>query len=163
MGNFQKKYSPDLRSFMAVSTTNYAKFMKLLPEMASISKIAPLTQVHFQKQPSLAISLLQASRYTQTVELKQQGFKQPEFQQGEVLKHLHRTFCVRVYHDAKMAEVLSGVHDSMLPPVFKQPNPEMKQVDEKAQLNRFLGEWLSFCLEYGEVDIEYKTQLAFLS
>ncbi len=163
MGNVQKKYSPDLRSFMAVSATNYAKLMKLLPEVAAITKIAPLTHVHFQKQPSLAISLLQASRYTQTLELKQQGFKQAEFKQGEALKHLHRTFCVRIYHDAKMAEVLSGVHDSMLPPVFKQPNPEMKQVDEKAQLNRFLGEWLSFCLEYGEVDIEYKTQLAFLS
>ena len=153
MTNQQKKYTPDLRSFMAVSTSNYAKILRLFPNIQQISENHKVGYLTFDNQPDLVITILQASRYTQTFSFIQKDSK----------KHLNREFCIRVYHDAQLAEVLSGVHDSMLPPVYKVPNPEMKQVDEKAQLNRFLGEWLSFCLEYGTLHSDYRTQLAFLS
>ncbi|EMP84373.1 hypothetical protein VC116063_002770 [Vibrio cholerae O1 str. 116063] len=32
---------------------------------------------------------------------------------------------------------------------YDYPNENMVQPDEKAQLNRFLGDWLTFCLKHG--------------
>lgn len=148
-----KKYSPDLRSFMAICAANYAKLLKLLPEIKSYQKDHETIRFIIKDQPDLRITLLQSSAHTQTF----------NFKQIDPDQHLNRDFCLRVYHDAQLVEVISGVHDSMLPPVYKIPNPEMKQVDEKAQLNRFLGEWLSFCLEYAKIDTQIKTHLVFLS
>lgn len=148
-----KRYRPDLKTFMALCASNYAKMCKLIPE----TKIAIPDSFHkslsIALQPELNIKLLQASRYTQTFQL----------QQTSKNIHMNRDFCVRLYHDAQMAEILSGVNDSMLPPIYKIPNSEMKQVDEKLQLNRFLSEWLSYCIENANSEVNYKTQLAFLS
>lgn len=148
----KKKYVPNLRTFMAICTSNYAKLNKLLPELEKLQEEDDLAKILFNNQPPLEISLLQVSSHTQTL----------SFKQYDEIKHLDRNFCIRVYHDAQLVEVVSGVHDSMLLPVYKIPNSEMKQKDEKAQINQFLGEWLSFCLEHGIIDTEYKTHLAFL-
>ncbi len=155
-----KKYRPDLKVFMALCASNYAKMCRLLPESRPESQAEPkkldsqfCKTIQIEQQPELQIRLLQSSRYTQTFQLLQQDLE----------NHLSRDYCVRLYHDAQMAEVLSGVNDAMLAPVYPVPNDEMKQVDEKLQLNRFLAEWLSFCLQYAKIDVNYKTQLAFLS
>jgi uncharacterized protein YqiB (DUF1249 family) len=34
-------------------------------------------------------------------------------------------------------------------PRYQYPNASMYQRDEKAQQNRYLGEWLSLCLSHG--------------
>lgn len=52
---------------------------------------------------------------------------------------------VQVYHDARMAEVVSAEHTRRLRSIYPYPNEAMHQPDEKAQLNLFLGEWLSHC------------------
>jgi uncharacterized protein YqiB (DUF1249 family) len=54
-----------------------------------------------------------------------------------------------VYHDARMAEVVTFAHLRRVFPHYDYPNPAMHQPDEKAQWNRFLGEWLSHCLRHG--------------
>lgn len=56
---------------------------------------------------------------------------------------------VRVYHDAQLAEVVAFAHLRRVRPRYDYPNPAMHQPDEKAQWNRFLGEWLSHCLQHG--------------
>jgi uncharacterized protein YqiB (DUF1249 family) len=56
---------------------------------------------------------------------------------------------VQVYHDARMAEVVSAEHTRRLRSIYPYPNEAMHQPDEKAQLNLFLGEWLSHCLACG--------------
>ncbi len=152
MRAISKKYQPDLRSFMAVSASNYAKFLKLTPNIEQHQGLGLVAEFVIDKQPNLEVSLLQASRYTQTLAFKQSSAKLA----------MSRELCVRLYHDAQLAEVLSGLHDSMLPPVYKVPNSEMRQVDEKAQLNQFLGEWLNYCLENALLVDQYKNHLAFL-
>ena len=54
-----------------------------------------------------------------------------------------------MYHDARMAEVVSAEHARRLRSIYPYPNEAMHQPDEKAQLNLFLGEWLSHCLACG--------------
>ena len=56
---------------------------------------------------------------------------------------------MQVYHDARMAEVVSAEHARRFRGIYPYPNAAMHQPDEKAQLNLFLGEWLSHCLACG--------------
>lgn len=53
---------------------------------------------------------------------------------------------VRIYHDARVAEVLSYQHHHRFQPRYDYPNPGMCQRREKQRVNEFLGEWLRFCL-----------------
>jgi uncharacterized protein YqiB (DUF1249 family) len=56
---------------------------------------------------------------------------------------------VRIYHDARVAEVLAcqGIHSFQ--PFYPYPNPKMLQPYEKRRVNYFLGEWLSHCSVMG--------------
>ena len=90
---------------------------------------------------TVEIRILEAFRYTSTLEIVQRP----------VLKQwmTNPSMLVRVYHDANTAEVVSYQGHRNLKPRYPQPNPRMYQPDEKMQVNRFLGEWLSHCLEVG--------------
>ena len=56
---------------------------------------------------------------------------------------------VRIYHDAKSAEVVSIENQSVFHGSYEYPNKKMRQPDEKEQINKFLGEILSLCIEKG--------------
>ena len=56
---------------------------------------------------------------------------------------------VRVYHDARMAEVVRAENARRFRGIYHYPNAQMHQPDEKNQLNLFLGEWLGHCLACG--------------
>ena len=56
---------------------------------------------------------------------------------------------VRVYHDARMAEVVGAENARRFRSIYTYPNAAMHQPDEKTQLNLFLGEWLGHCLACG--------------
>lgn len=58
---------------------------------------------------------------------------------------------VRVYHDARMAEVIGAEGCRRLLPRYGYPNSRMHQPDEKAQLNRLLQEWLGHYLQLGHL------------
>lgn len=58
---------------------------------------------------------------------------------------------VRLYHDANVAEVVKCQRYQAFLPRYDYPNIDMHQVDEKVQMNRFLGELLAHCLSYGRV------------
>ncbi|WP_223577420.1 DUF1249 domain-containing protein [Kangiella taiwanensis] len=145
----KRKYTPNLKEFMALCSSNYAKLSRIV-NLVDI-ELEQSFSVHIDGQPNLLISLKQRSEHTATYELLQES-------QNISLK---RRYLVRMYHDAKVAEVLSGLNQGMLPPVFPYPNKQMKQPDEKIQLNRFLAEWLNFCLEFGQSHSLNKTQLVF--
>lgn len=145
-----KNYKPNLQSFMALCASNYVKLNKLVRSFSKDNDEKSLTII-IKNQPNLCIHRVQVSRYTETFQLVQMD-KKP---------YLGRDYLVRMYHDAQMAEILSGVNDSVLPPIYPVPNSLMKQADEKMQLNQFLSEWLSFCLENGQFHIGSKNQLAF--
>jgi uncharacterized protein len=58
---------------------------------------------------------------------------------------------VRLYHDANLAEVVKCQRYRQFAPRYEYPNIDMHQIDEKAQMNRFLGELLAHCLAHGRV------------
>ena len=56
---------------------------------------------------------------------------------------------VRMYHDASTAEAVAYQGHRGFLARYALPNPTMYHQDEKRQINEFLGEWLSLCLQAG--------------
>lgn len=88
----------------------------------------------------LSLRVIERSPYTAVVQMSQRapvwGGRSAQMQ-------------VRVYLDARMAEVIAYQNVRYFRARYDYPNPRMFARDEKWQLNRLLGEWLSVCLAEG--------------
>jgi uncharacterized protein YqiB (DUF1249 family) len=71
--------------------------------------------------------------------------------EGEAWQEKKSQMVVRIYHDAQMAEVIGYQQGRHFQSRYEYPNKTMYHPDEKEQLNRLLGEWLSTCLTCGHV------------
>ncbi len=131
----QKKYVPHLPSILATCENNYVCMLKLLPDCDSVD-----LSYDFEVNPQLKykIKIVDSSRYTSTLEMLQISANTPAF--------LRPKMTIRLYHDAKVAEVLIAQRTSQLKPVYEYPNLNMHQRNEKFMVNVFLAEWLHFCL-----------------
>ncbi|WP_317933334.1 DUF1249 domain-containing protein [Halioxenophilus sp. WMMB6] len=138
------QYAVDLRTQQAECEANYLRLCKLLPDLSEreLWEYSVEGKSHKTSQ-RVQLKLLDSARYTTTVEVQQMDASHP-YEQERVLR-------VRLYHDAKMAEVVSWGRHWNTRSRYHYPNEAMHQQDEKFQLNRFLGEWLSHCLARGRV------------
>jgi uncharacterized protein YqiB (DUF1249 family) len=130
-----RKYVPKLANMHLVCEVNYARLLKLLPDCDTED-----LEYQFQVNASLlyTIKIIDCSRYTSTLEMSQKSQMGYEF--------LRPVVQVRLYHDAKMAEVLSAQNIGSLKPSYQYPNTKMYQKNEKEMVNLFLAEWVQFCL-----------------
>jgi len=87
----------------------------------------------------VCVEVLEQNPYTSTIHLRQTVQSAGPWASVLSMK-------VRIYHDARVAEVIAcrGVHS--FKPFYPYPNPRMLQPHEKRRVNQFLGEWLSYCL-----------------
>ena len=115
---------------------NFNKLLEWLPDLifregAYVFAVNGLSPV--------SIEVLEQNPYTTTIYIRQnlQGA-------GPWIRAL--AMKVRIYHDARVAEVIAsqGVHSFQ--PFYPYPNPKMLQPYEKRRVNQFLGEWLNYCL-----------------
>jgi len=137
----KERYKVDLPAQMAECETNYLRLTKLL---SSITRNEYRFITSRDQQQSLhLLCVLERSPYTTTLQLSQV----PVAASSTWLKMPRLT--VRMYHDAKLAEVLAWEGHKRLRPRYEYPNQAMYQCDEKHQLNQFLGEWLALCLREG--------------
>ena len=138
MIRLKKRHVPDLANFHRICETNYMGLMKLLPKNAFEMK-----GYAFNAADGLCFHLrvLEESRFTTLLEVAQNNENLPQY--------LRAYLQVRLYHDARMAEVCVSQQISRLQPSYHYPNAKMHHRDEKEQCNHFLGEWLRFCLVHG--------------
>lgn len=115
---------------------NFSRLTALLPnlpqrETSFVVAVAGLSQIYIEIQ--------EQNPYTTTLHIRQDIAAGGPWVCDLAMK-------VRVYHDARVAEVIAyqGVH--ALRPFYPYPNPRMLQPYEKRRVNRFLGEWLNYCL-----------------
>lgn len=141
MSLVRERYRVDLPELQSSCEVNYARLMRLLPDMRASP--APRRIALSQGEHALGelvLSVLESSPYTSLLEVRQEGWLAwlplPRFE-------------VRVYHDARMAEVVAAQRVRRLRGLYRYPNAQMHQPDEKTQLNLFLGEWLEHCLACG--------------
>ena len=131
----RQRYCVDLSAAQAECEANYWRLQRLLHAFTEDDRCFAIGE-HLQ----LRISVKERSPYTTFLEIEQAHTAIPA---------LASNVSVRVYHDAQLAEVAAFAHLRRVLPRYDYPNPAMHQPDEKAQWNRFLGEWLSHCLQHG--------------
>lgn len=173
----RKRYSMNLNAHMAECDANYARLTTLAPALCkpgALQTLGGAKQIRGAVEADLdaaldshldrastefllempgncvevLVELVERSRYTTVVRFTQLG---PEVQEvaGVALNLAPPTMLVRLYHDARSAEVVEVRNETRFKEVYEYPNPRMRARDEKAQVNRFLGEYLSMCLRYG--------------
>lgn len=138
---YKERYKVDLPLQMAECEANYARLMKLASDKSQ-SEFRFMVARGDQQWLHL-LRVLERSPYTTTLELSRTSIGIS----SEWLAMPKLT--LRMYHDAKLAEVLAWQGHKRLRPRYEYPNQAMYQSDEKYQLNRFLGEWLNLCIEHG--------------
>jgi len=138
------RYKVDLPAQMAECEANYYRLLKLMPQHQQVDYWRFAIEAAAQEK-HLQIRILERSRYTTTVQLAQLDIRLPH----EICWLHMPKLTVRLYHDARLAEVLAWEGHKRLRPHYDYPNQAMYHSDEKAQLNRFLGEWLSLSLQQG--------------
>ncbi|WP_339515861.1 DUF1249 domain-containing protein [Pseudomonas sp. RL_15y_Pfl2_60] len=135
------RYRVDLVELQTACEANYARLMRLLPAMRDEPSARRVAVSQGEKLLGvLALDVLENCPYTSTIRVRQEHslpwLPVPALE-------------VRVYHDARMAEVVGAESSRRFRGVYPYPNADMHQPDEKTQLNLFLGEWLSHCLACG--------------
>ena len=134
---------------MAACETNYWRLRKLLlPEFPKFSCgdvfVFSLPSPNRIDERRLRLHIIERCPYTTTLELSE------IVADGNVSRWgLSPQLTVRIYHDAKSAEVISFQQQKNFFGRYEYPNAQMRQQDEKLQLNNLLAEWLHHCLQYG--------------
>ena len=141
---------------MADCDANYLRLIKLFPEYQSASS----RSFALSGQAKLVTAtVIERTPYTTLLELKQTELEQTDGGGGGFLGASWLelpALKVRLYHDAKVAEIVDCMGHRSPDPRFDYPNPNMYQQDEKAQWNCFLADLLAHCLQHGyEADTKF--------
>lgn len=142
----KEKYSTDLASQMAECEANYARIMQLLPDMQTIDCREFGVEMPGNSPARLSFTVTERCKYTTMLDIEQKVSYISTLSGS--LDDI-ASFSLRIYHDARMAEVVACNRHRPIRPRYDYPNDKMYHRDEKAQLNQFLGEWLSHCLKFG--------------
>ena len=124
---------------MAECDANYLRLMKLFPSLRE-DDVSDFGVCIGDMQYEVRIEVQERGPYTTLVRLSQLP---------EAPWSTRPALTVRIYHDARSAEVVEYQRGGHFRAVYDYPNTDMRQPDEKAQVNRFLGEFLAMCLTHG--------------
>ncbi|WP_246109381.1 DUF1249 domain-containing protein [Reinekea thalattae] len=137
-----KRYIPDIAKHGQLCEANFVRLERLLRDKKAD---------HFEfgwhdndNEVAVSIDVVERFKYTTTLQLTKTFSHFPE-----PLNVVELT--VRLYSDARMAEVVTLKQGSQLNGVYRYPNDMMYQIDEKEQANHYLAEWLSHLLNHGSV------------
>lgn len=141
---------------MSLCANNYFLFLKIQADQTQLYQ-----QRHFFINDHLAyaITVNEVTRYTSLITFEQKVLEQSVNEQEQptdkiLLHSFHPRMSIRLYHDARMAEVISSQDIYQVKPRYDYPNKHMHQQDEKQQINQFLNEWLHLCLAHGQVNVQ---------
>lgn len=141
-----KKYKPQLATLLNLCDVNYMLLIKLLADKEEVGQEREFFISDFL---SYAVSVDEVTRYTTLITISQNTVEV-----GKELSHLFQPkMVIRLYHDARMAEVISSQNIRQVKPRYDYPNKNMHLPDEKQQINMFLKEWLQLCHELGQVKL----------
>ena len=132
----KRGYYIDLSDLHAQCEANYHRLMRLFPAYEQESRC-----VFEAGEVLVVLEVTARDRYTTDIRFRYQG----------VLSNFgaNSRFDLRLYHDARMAEVVHCSTSRRFEARYRYPNPDMLQRDEKFQQNRFAAELMEFCLNNG--------------
>ncbi len=121
-----------------VHEANYAKMRRVVPQLDVVQEDSQ----YFLETPGqrILLNITEQTQYTTVVQIE---IAHAPF--SPYLSELNMT--VRCYHDAQVAEILNFQRHRNLRPTYGYPNAFMYHINEKQQINHFLGDWLNHCLQ----------------
>jgi len=119
-----------------ICESNYQKLVRLVPNLQALG--ASAIGQH-EERPALHLSILERNPYTLTIELGH-SFDQSDQPASEP------AVTIRVYLDAKLAEVISDHDRPAVNSVYQNPGHSLEIQEYKWRLNYFLQKWLDHCL-----------------
>ena len=140
------KYRPNLVGLMNLCETNYMLVLRLLAdkELAGEKR-----EFFISESLAYCLEVKEVTRYTSLITIAQQTNHQNE----SIAKIMRPVMTIRLYHDARMVDVIDSQHIARVKPRYDYPNADMHQPDEKQQILIFLKEWLQLCLKQGQVQV----------
>ena len=125
------------RTALWVYEQNYRVLMQLMGKQLE-DGYEPI--LHYGNETMIIkASLLESCKYSQVVELEDKSTIASNILNGLRLK-------IRIYHDARVAEVIDYQGHYKIKAKYEYPNHHMYHPDEKRQVNHLLVEWLHlFC------------------
>lgn len=136
--------TPEPRSFsglMELYEANYIRFRRLCPGLDGVTGHAVSV---IEDALDLHLRILERTTYTDTVILT-------SYLQGERCGFSpDPNLRIRVYHDARQAEVLdAGFAPGLIDPIRGHSIDADSQLAASWRWNRFLYKWLGYCLHHG--------------
>ena len=129
----------DLRGFVSLMDlyeNNYLRVRRLIPD---VSKLPDHTVSQLTGCLSLHMNILERTKFTTTLTLT---YYFEEYAQ----RVAEPALTIRVYHDARQVEVLTG---HLRHGRLRYDHIPEKAIKIKWKLNRFLYKWLGYCLHLG--------------
>jgi len=148
----KKRYVPDLVADMAECDANYIRLRRLFPQMDEedslefgVDKPGQQSDCVLRNADNGAVVTIRIERrcpYTTMLVVTVVSDEDKPWIKWPSLE-------VRMYNDIRTAEVISFERHRNFKFRYAMPNDQMYQPDEKSQINRYLGELLTFCREHG--------------
>lgn len=162
------RYTVDLAAMHALYEWNYARLQKLLRGAGAHERIGMMSPLEYawapdlretvtgdraagmpadgvplgdRVQPVLQLARVERTRYTETWRLAQMTQTMPWCPELDME--------VRIYHDARMADVLRFQTARRIPAIVPAAHAGGWRVNEKQLVNQFLGDCLQHCLTHG--------------
>ncbi len=129
-----RRYVPDLDRLLASCERNFQALTALL----AIGDVAGRPGA----RRVLELVTVEEDRYTTTLKVLECD---PAVVSSSRWLQGSRRMIVRLYHDARLAEVLQWHNRRVMQGAYPYPNAQMAQRDEKQRMTDFLTEWLASC------------------
>lgn len=138
-----RRYQPYVPDFLSLCERNYAQLRHLLPREG---QVGDAVQIQVSALDKYEVRLQELCKFTSTVRIEH--IQTPALTE-RLTGWLRPQFEVRLYHDARLAEVVACQHVRQFKAVYDYPNTDMLQPDEKRQINLLLRDWLNLCRAQG--------------
>lgn len=124
-----------LAKLLTLYEQNYVQVRMLIPQLQELSPGVYWSQV--DNCLDLRLQVLESSPYTTTINLSYVF-------DGQTRAHAAPDLQIRVYHDARSTEALSGLMHG-----HRLTTRRVRSLNGSWQLNRFLYKWLRYCRHRG--------------
>lgn len=145
-----RRYTPEFPAMMRLCEMNFAQLRRLLPRQDEVGE----SMVYCVNDAGYRLTILESTRYTSLVEIQQVA---PAVSYWSL-----PTMTVRLYHDARVAEVCASQQIYRFKARYDYPNRKLHQRDEKHQINQFLADWLRYCLAHGSMSVKHDVDSSLL-
>jgi uncharacterized protein YqiB (DUF1249 family) len=127
---------------------NYVRLLRLMPRMPQLGQSIDVDFTH-ECNSGMQVRIDEITRYTHLLSIVAESAR-PEWLPEIQIK-------VRIYHDAKMAEVVEWCSDRTIPWELAEKS-SMQAPDEKWQWNMFLSDLLAHGLSHGMSKVKLSLQ-----